>query len=333
MKKLEIGRSGINASTLVLGTWVIGGDSWGGTDESDSLEAIAAVLDSGINFIDTAPIYGCGVSEEVVGKAIAGKRDQVVLATKVGLRWDCEDGDFSFEGDDGTRVFKNLSADSITYEVEASLKRLKTDFIDLLQTHWPDSTTEVDETMGALLKLKESGKIRAIGACNLTPALFEAYQAAGGIDSMQEMYSMVDRGLEADLFPMAHAAGASVLAYSPMAMGLLTGKVGPDRTFGKDDLRSWSPRFTVENRQKVAGLLEKFSPYTEKYGVTTAQLVLAWTLAQLPITHVLCGIRNRAQAEENLRGGELVLESEDVAAMNAILDAEAIKLPHPYGGE
>lgn len=331
MKQISIGKSGLKGSSLVLGTWVIGGDSWGGADESDSLEAIATVLDMGINFIDTAPIYGCGVSEEVVGKALKGKRDQVILATKVGLRWNCEDGDFSYESGDGTRIYKNLSAESIRYEVDESLKRLQTDYIDLLQTHWPDSTTEVEETMGALLELKAAGKVRAIGACNLTPALFEAYQKYGGIDSIQEMYSMVDRALEADLFPMAHDTKASVLAYSPMAMGLLTGKVGPEREFGADDLRSWSPRFTVENRKKVATLLARFEPFTKKYSVTTAQLVLAWTLAQQPITHVLCGIRNRQQAEENIRGGSLELEPADVAEMTSLLDAEGLKLPHPYG--
>ncbi|WP_269525982.1 aldo/keto reductase [Coraliomargarita parva] len=333
MQYTNLGHTDIKTSTLVLGTWVIGGSDWGGSDESESIEAIHASIDQGINFIDTAPIYGTGESERVVGKAIAGKRDQLVIASKVGLRWDHEEGEFNFEAEDGTKIYKNLKADSIRHEVEQSLKRLGTDYIDLLQTHWPDATTGIDETMETLLALKKEGKVRAIGACNLTTDLLQQYLDAGPLDTIQEKYSMVDRELEADLFPMANAQGMSILAYSPLGMGLLTGKVGPERKFGADDIRSWSPRFTVECRQQVAALLEQFEPIRAKYEVSLAQLVIAWTVHQPVISHVLCGARNLKQAEENAIGGNLEISTEDVSAMTAILEAANLQLPHPFKGD
>ncbi len=329
MRKENIGKSDIEASVLVLGTWAIGGSEWGGTDQKDSISAIHAAIDHGINFIDTAPIYGQGLSEEIVGKAVAGKRDKLVLATKVGLRWDIEEGEFNFEAE-GVRIYKNLKAPRICEEVENSLKRLGTDYIDLLQTHWPDNTTPVEETMTALLKLKDEGKIRTIGACNLSPALFESYQAVGTLDSIQEMYSMVDRGIESSLTPMARKTGASILAYSPMAMGLLTGKIDPEREFPADDVRSWSPRFTKENRLKVKQLLDRLRPFADEHDVTLAQFVLAWTIAQQAVTHVLCGARNAQQAQENAVGGSLELSSATLQAVGQILIEENLTLPHPF---
>lgn len=329
MRKETIGKSNIEASVLVLGTWAIGGSEWGGTDEKESISAIHAAIDNGINFIDTAPIYGQGLSEEIVGKAIAGKRDDLVLATKVGLRWDIEEGEFNFEAD-GVRIFKNLKAPRIREEVESSLKRLGIDYIDLLQTHWPDSTTPVEETMTELLKLKAEGKVRTIGGCNLSPGLFDEYQAVGTLDSIQEMYSMIDRDLEDSLAPMAQSLGTSILAYSPMAMGLLTGKIDPERVFPADDVRSWSPRFTRENRLKIKQLLDRLRPYADEHGVTLAQFVLAWTTAQTAVTHVLCGARNRQQAEENAVAGNLELSSATLEAVEQILTEESLTLPHPF---
>jgi len=329
MRKKTIGHSGLDASVLVLGTWAIGASEWGGTDEKDSIRAIHAALHGGIDFIDTAPVYGQGLAEEIVGKAIAGKRDELVVATKVGLRWDIEEGEFDFEAG-GVKIYKNLKAPRIREEVERSLRRLRTDRIDLLQTHWPDATTPVEETMTALLDLKKEGKIRAVGTCNLSPDLFRAYQAVGALDSIQEMYSMVDRAHETELFPLARRSGASVLAYSPMAMGLLTGKIGPERNFPDDDVRSWSPRFSVENRRKVAALLDRLRPCAERYEVTLAQFVIAWTIAQEPVSHVLCGARNVKQAEENTVGGRLELSDDTLREVETILAEEKVELPHPF---
>lgn len=333
MKYQKLGNTDIEASEIVLGTWVTGGSDWGGSDETESIQAIHAAIDNGVNFIDTAPIYGKGLSEEIVGRAIEGRRSELVIATKVGLRWDSEEGEFNFEAPDGTRIFKNLKKDSIRYEVEQSLKRLKTDYIDLLQTHWPDATTEVSETMETLLELKKEGKVRAVGASNVSPDLLSQYLAIGPLDSIQEKYSMVDRELEADLFPMAQSNQVSVLAYSPLAMGLLTGKVGPERSFNSDDIRSWSPRFTVENRKKVADLLAQITPLCEKYSVSMAQLVIAWTRQQPWINHILCGARTPKQSEENLVGGNLEMESGDLDTIRTILNKANLQLPHPFTGE
>ena len=332
MIKNALGNTGLEASSLVLGTWAIGGWGWGGNDEKDSIEAIHTALDQGINFLDTAPIYGQGLSEQIVGKAIRGRRDQVIIATKVGLRWDSEEGQFDFEADNGMRVFRNLKPDSVRTELERSLKNLGIETIDLLQTHWQDPTTPIEDTMETLLSMKQEGKIRAIGACNLEPGQMQTYLAHGPLDSIQEMYSMVDRNHESGLFAEAKEHGVSVLAYSPLAMGLLTGKITPERTFDSSDIRSWSPRFTVECRQQVMGLLNQFKPLAEKYDLTIAQLVIAWTLAQECVTHVLVGARNSAQALENGVAGNTQLDSTDLAAMTKTLEESKLTLPHPFLG-
>ncbi|MDX9755836.1 MAG: aldo/keto reductase, partial [bacterium] len=195
-----IGQSGIEASAIALGTWAIGGWLWGGTDEAQSIAAIRASLDAGITLIDTAPAYGMGYAEELVGKAIAGRRDEVILATKCALVWHTDRGTYHIE-QNGHRLHRYAGADSIRYEVEQSLKRLQVDTIDILQTHWQDDTTPIEETMTALLQLKAEGKIRAIGASNVTLPHIQAYSAVGPLDAIQNKYSMMDRGIEAEILP------------------------------------------------------------------------------------------------------------------------------------
>lgn len=330
MKKETLGQSPLHASKIILGTWVTGGEEFGPADESESIEAIQSSFDAGINCIDTAPIYGKGLAETIVGKAIRGHRDEYIIATKVGLRWDLEEGEFNFEAGDGTRIYKNLKPGSIREEVENSLRRLGIDCIDLLQTHWPDATTPIPETMACLLELKKEGKIRSIGVCNVDPEQMDAYLAVGPLDSLQTIYSMVDRESEADLLPKALDRNMAVLAYSPLAMGLLSGKLGPEREFSPGDVRSWSPRFTVENRKKAAAMLEKLSPIAEAHSLTIAQLVIAWTLARPCLTHVLCGARNAKQAVENAASGETYLDSKTIAGIDAILAQSELSLPHPF---
>ena len=330
MQTRALGNSQIEASVIGLGTWAIGGWSWGGTDEADSIAAIQAALDAGISLIDTAPIYGMGVSEEIVGKALVGRRDKAVLATKCGLRWDDTYGEFVFN--DGTYdIFRNLSPEGIELEVENSLKRLQTDVIDLYQTHWQEQVTSLEDVMATLLKLVDAGKIRAIGVSNVTPEILAKYQALGPIASIQEKYSMVDRvHIKDGLIPAALAGSVSTLAYSPLDMGLLTGKIDPERAFGDGDMRKDNPRFSVESRTKVAGLLEQFESYAQELDCTMAQLVIAWT-AQVPgITHVLCGARNPQQAIENAQAGELELPEEMITAIAKIVETEDIELPQPW---
>lgn len=309
--KREVGSSGIEASVVGLGTWAIGGWMWGGTDEAQSVAAIHASLDEGVSLIDTAPAYGKGLAEEIVGKAIRGRRDSVVLATKCGLVWHTTKGNHFFDYD-GQPVHRHLGPVSIAYELEQSLKRLGTDHIDLYITHWQDPTTPIAETVGALERLKEQGKIRAIGASNVSPSEMEAYLAAGGLDALQEEYSMVRRDIETSILPACRRHGVSMLSYSSLALGLLSGRIGAAREFSGDDLRRDNPRFSVANRRKVEALMADIDPVIEAHGATPAQIVIAWTLQQPGITFSLCGARNSHQARENAAAGRIRLSSSEI---------------------
>ena len=317
----EIGRSGVRASAVGLGTWAIGGWMWGGTDEAESISAIQASLDAGVTLIDTAPAYGLGRSEEIVGKAIAGRRDKAVIATKCGLVWHTQKGRHFFD-QDGRPVHRYLGRDSIVHEFEESLRRLGTDYIDLYITHWQDPTTPVEETVAALEELKQAGKIRAIGASNVNRSELEQYLATGALDAIQERFSMIDRGIETDLLPLTVKNGVSTLSYSSLALGLLSGAIGPDRVFSGDDQRRDNPRFSVANRQKAKDFAEAIRPVAERHGASIAQVVIAWTLAQPGVTFALCGARNPAQALDNARAGTLRLGTEDIAAIDAAIAAK-----------
>jgi methylglyoxal reductase len=310
-----IGASGIQASVVGLGTWAIGGWMWGGTDEAQSVAAIQASIDEGVSLIDTAPAYGQGLSEEIVGKAIKGRRDEVVLATKCGLVWHTQKGNHFFDYD-GRPVHRYLGRESIMHEVEESLRRLGTDHIDLYITHWQDPTTPIEETVEALVRLKEQGKIRAIGASNISPEELKAYVATGKLDAIQEEYSMVKRDIEETLLPISADNGVSTLSYSSLALGLLSGKMGPERTFSGDDQRKDNPRFSQANREKVAQLMTAISPVAARHDATEAQTVIAWTLQQPGITFALCGARNPDQARENARAGRIRLSPEDINAIS-----------------
>ncbi len=308
----EIGNSGIEASVVGLGTWAIGGWMWGGTDEAASIAAIHAAVDAGITLIDTAPAYGQGTSETIVGKALEGRRDRVVLATKCGLVWHTQKGNHFFDYE-GKPVHRYLGKESIIHEVEQSLKRLKTDYIDHYITHWQDPTTPVEETMEAFEALKTQGKIRSIGASNTDPEIVRAYLAAGQLDAVQEEYSMIKRDLEDQMLPLCRKNGVSVLSYSSLGLGLLTGKIGPDREFSGDDLRKDNPRFSLSNREKVARLMAAVEPIAERHGATLAQTVIAWTVQQPGITFSLCGARDSRQAEENAAAGRIRLTAEEIS--------------------
>jgi len=320
-----IGSSTIEASAVGLGTWAIGGWMWGGTDEASSIAAIQASLDEGITLIDTAPAYGQGLSEEIVGKAIKGRRDEVVLATKCGLVWHTQKGNHFFDYDSGP-VHRYLGKESIVHEVEQSLKRLGTDHIDLYITHWQDPTTPIEETVDALVALKEQGKILSIGASNLSADELRTYAATGELDAIQEEYSMVHRAIEETLLPIAAENGISTLSYSSLALGLLSGKMGPDRTFSGDDLRKDNPRFSQSNREKVARLMAAIDPVAEAHEATRAQVIIAWTLQQPGITFSLCGARNPAQARENAKAGRIRLTDEDITAISEAAKTELTNL-------
>ncbi len=317
----EIGRSGVKASAVGLGTWAIGGWMWGGTDERESIAAIQASLDAGVTLIDTAPAYGLGRSEEIVGKALAGRRDKAIIATKCGLVWHTDKGRHFFD-QDGKPVHRYLGRDAIHHEVEQSLKRLGTDYIDLYITHWQDPTTPIEETMAALEELRQAGKIRAIGASNVGRGELEQYIAIGGLDAIQERFSMIDREIEADLLPLTRRNGVATLSYSSLALGLLSGGIGPERIFSGDDQRRDNPRFSVGNREKVAAFAKTIRPIAEKHGATIAQIVIAWTLEQEGVTFALCGARNPGQALDNARAGTIRLDQDDLSTIDAAIAAK-----------
>jgi aryl-alcohol dehydrogenase-like predicted oxidoreductase len=321
----NIGKSGVMASAVGLGTWAIGGWMWGGTDEKQSIAAIQASLEAGVTLIDTAPAYGLGRSEEIVGKALEGRRDKAVIATKCGLVWHTQKGQLFFD-QDGKAVHRYLGRDAIFHEVEESLRRLSTDYIDLYITHWQDDTTPVEETMRALEDLKAAGKIRAIGASNLNRTELEAYDAIGGLDAIQERFSMIDRDIEEELLPLTLANDISTLSYSSLALGLLSGTIASDRVFSGDDQRRDNPRFSVSNRQKVAVFAASIQPVAEKHGASIAQMVIAWTLAQPGVTFALCGARNPAQALDNARAGTIRLDAEDRSAIDAAISAKLMTM-------
>lgn len=313
IKYILLGSTDIKVSVVGFGAWAIGGRWWGGTDVSESIKAIEASIERGVNLIDTAPAYGKGLSEEIVGKAIKGKRDKVVLATKCGMVWHTDQGRFWFKYDEETTLLKNLTRQSIIYELEQSLKRLGTDYIDLYQTHIQDPDTLISDTMETLLKLKKDGKIRAIGVSNITAEQLNEYSINGDIDSDQEKYSILDLEVEKQIMPWCRENNVTFLAYSPLSLGLLTGKIIPGRKFKNDDLRIGAQRFTDENLRKVNLILnEKLKPLADFKHLTLAQLAINWVTSHTN-TVALCGARNAIQAMENAAGGEATLTSDEIS--------------------
>ena len=318
-----LGDSGLRVPVIAFGAWALGGWGWGGSDDARSREALRAGIDAGITAIDTAPVYGFGRSERVVGEAIAGQRERVVLMTKAGLRWDDPGGTFFFEtaGEDGRplRIHRNSRPASLRLEVERSLQRLGVETIDLLQIHWPDPGTPVAESMGALLELRSEGKLRAIGVSNFTPALLEeARRALGAVPlaSTQERYSLVARGIEPGALRWAWEQQVGVLAYSPLEQGLLSGKFAAGTTFPPGDGRAKRASFAPQALAAVQAALERaVRPVAQRHDATLAQVALAWVLAQPGITCALVGARSAAQARENARVPRL--ERTEVAAIGA----------------
>jgi methylglyoxal reductase len=329
MKYRQLGQTDIQVSAIALGSWAIGGGPWwGDSDEKESINTIHAGLDAGITLIDTAPAYGFGLSEEVIGKAIKGKRDKFVLATKCGIWWKDSRGVPFFELGE-YKATRSVRPDTIRIEVEDSLRRLGTDTIDLYQTHWPSiepDKTPIADTMNCLLKLQEEGKIRAIGVSNVTIDDMDTYQLTGVISSCQPKYSMLDRAIEADVLPYSHKNNISVLAYSPLEQGLLTNKIGMDRQLTEDEFRNNIPWFRSENRQKVLDMLSGWQSLCDEYSCTMAQLVIAWTIAQEGLTIALCGARKVKNIQENAAAGDINLSDTTLSIMRK--DVEALGEPN-----
>jgi aryl-alcohol dehydrogenase-like predicted oxidoreductase len=312
-----LGRSGLEIHPVITGTFAMGGWWWGPSDETQGIGAIQAALDAGASAIDTAPVYGFGHAEELVGQAIRGRREQAILMTKVGLRWDGQGTPFFPTQHRGQHleVTLDLRPENIRAECEASLRRLNVDYIDLYQCHWPDPATPIAESMGALLRLREEGKIRAIGVSNYSLEQMEEAQAALGdvpLASTQPHYSLLHRRVERDLLPHCTKNRVGLIAYRPMEQGLLTGKMGPNRVLVEGDERGSQPIFSHDNRVAIQAALGNVQELATAKGLSLAQLSVAWVLHQEGVTGAICGARGPQQAKENTGAAAVSLSSEEL---------------------
>ena len=322
METRTFGNTNIQVTPVGLGTWAIGGWMWGGTDEAQSIDTIHRAIDKGIGLIDTAPVYGFGRSEEIVGKALAdGRRDQVALATKVALNWN----------DDQDKVWRDATASRIEREVEDSLKRLQTDRIDIYQVHWPDSRTPMEETARALENLYQAGKIRAIGVSNFTPSQMDELQKTVPLHSLQPPYNLFEREIEQEILPNCRENGIATITYGGLCRGLLTGKMQEDTQFTGDDLRKNDPKFQGERyRQYLNAVAELDAFARERYQKNVLALALRWLVDQPGVTTALWGARRPEQLDPV---GEIEGWSLDKDAMAAIDDILARCIDDPVGPE
>jgi methylglyoxal reductase len=320
MQYMKLGKTNILIPSLTLGTWAMGGgDSWGNSDDLLSERTIEKALELGINFLDTAPAYGNGKSEEIVGRVVKRKREKYILATKCGLIWGDEDEGSVHKSRDGVTIRRNLSKDSIRKQVEGSLTRLQTDYIDLLLTHWPaigPFNTPIEETVCIFEQLKKEGKIRAYGACNVDQGQIEEYQRYGSPSLVQKRFSLLYRDNE-DLARYCREQDITFQAYSPLERGLLTGQVRLDTQVSGTAKQS-IPWFQSEKRAEVLSLMEELQPLCSSYSCTVGNLILAWTMAYIPGVNVLCGSRKPEQVLENSQSSLLNLKKEDLARIDSL---------------
>jgi len=300
----------IKTSRIGLGTWAIGGWMWGGTDEDESVRTIEAAWDRGINLIDTAPVYGFGRAEEIVGKALSEyrHRDQIVLATKAALQWD----------DEG--IHRNAGRGRIMKEVEDSLRRLKTDYIDLYQVHWPDPATPMEETARAMDQLYRDGKIRAVGVSNFSPEQIDAFRSAAPLHTVQPPYNLFERDIEKDVLPYCREHGIATLTYGALCRGLLTGKMRPDTRFSGDDLRKVDPKFQRPRYEQYLGAVQALERYArEHHGRSVLDLAVRWLLDQPGVSIALWGARHPLQLErvESVMGWSL--DDADMSAIDRLI--------------
>jgi aryl-alcohol dehydrogenase-like predicted oxidoreductase len=315
MRKRKLGTSGVELSAIGLGAWAMGGEGWafgwGPQDERESIDTIHRALDLGINWIDTAPVYGHGASEQVVGKAIAGRRDEVIIATKCGLLWDPGEWD----------SHANLKKESIRREAEASLRRLNIAVIDLYQVHWPNPDEDIEEAWGAIAGLIQEGKVRYAGASNFNIEQLRRVQAIHPIASLQPPYSMLRRGVEAELLDYCAAQGIGVIPYSPMQSGLLTGKYTRQRIteLAPGDWRRRGSEFSAPRLGANLALVDGLRRIADAHGRTAAQLAVAWVLRRPEVTSAIVGARRPAQIEALVPAAGWGLSGEVLAEIDALL--------------
>jgi aryl-alcohol dehydrogenase-like predicted oxidoreductase len=316
METRKLGSKGPEITAIGFGAWAIGGGGWrfgwGPQDDNESVAAIQSALDQGINWIDTAAVYGLGHAEEVVGKAIKGRREQVIVATKCGRVWD-------EQGNPGS----SLALDSMRREIEASLRRLDVETIDLYQIHWPDfvTGTPLEESWGLMTRFVEEGKARFIGVSNFDAELLARCEAIRHIDSLQPPFSMIRRDIEDEVLPFCREHGIGVVCYSPMQSGLLSGRFDPSR-LAEDDWRKNDTRFFSEPKLgKALAFVEQIRPLAEKYGKTVGQLAVAWVLQQPGVTSAIVGARNPEQVAQNLEALGVEIAPDDLRAIDDAVQA------------
>jgi aryl-alcohol dehydrogenase-like predicted oxidoreductase len=323
MEYRKLGKSDITISELAFGAWAIGGWLWGGADSKDAVKAIETAIDNGMTTIDTAAVYGFGLSEELTGKAISGKRNKVQILTKFGLVWDEKKGSFHFPTKDNNGkdvdIYRYAGKERVLLDCDLSLRRLKTDYIDLYQIHWADPTTPVSETMEALEILIKKGKIRAGAVCNYSLDLLTETEKTFSIASDQVPYSMVNRGIEKDIVPYCIKQSIGIFAYSPLQRGILTGKMKQGYCFNEGDSRPTTQFYREPNFSRIIKLTDDLNTIAKDLNITLSQLVLNWTIHQPGITCALAGARNPSQVLENIKASGLCITDPDMNRINNLL--------------
>ena len=324
MQTRKLGQTELELSVIGFGAWAIGGGDyifgWGPQDDQDSIRAIHKALDMGVNWIDTAPVYGLGRSEEVVGKAVKGIRNELTIATKCGVVWDSN-----------RSITRCLKADSVRREVEDSLRRLNTDVIDLYQIHWPDPEEDIEEAWSEMVKLVEEGKIRCPAVSNFSVEQMEQLGAIHPIASLQPPYSMLRRDVETDILPYCSEKSIGVVAYSPLQNGLLTGKFTRERiqNLPDDDFRKSRCSYFQEPEVDVnLKTVEALEPIAQRHDRTLAQLALAWVLRRPEVTSAITGTRKPEQIEETAAAGDWELDDWTLAQIDALLKQRDEELAH-----
>lgn len=321
MKKRKLGWTDLEFTVIGFGSWAMGGGGWkfgwGPQDDKESIDAIHRAVDLGVNWIDTAAVYGLGHSEEIVGKAIKGLSPRPFIATKCERVWD-EKGN----------IYGSLKRESIRREVEASLRRLQIDVIDLYQIHWPDPDEDIEEGWSEMSRLVEEGKVRYIGVSNFSVSQMERIRKIHPIASLQPPYSMLKRGVEAEILPYCAKHNIGVIVYSPMQKGLLTGAITRERVaqFAPDDHRRNDPQFQEPELSINIELVEKLRGIAARYGRTPAQLAVAWVLRRPEVTSAIVGIRRPSQIEEIVPAADFEISPEDLDAIEKLLQEREAKL-------
>jgi aryl-alcohol dehydrogenase-like predicted oxidoreductase len=323
MQKRRLGNSDMELTALGFGAWAIGGGgwafAWGAQDDAQSIEAIQRALDSGINWIDTAAVYGLGHSEEIVAKALKGRDTRPYVFTKCGMVWD-----------DGGKVSRRLKADSVRRECEASLRRLKVDAIDLYQVHWPvEAGAELEEGWTALAELQRQGKVRWLGVSNFNVSQLERVRRIAPVTSLQPPYSLIHRDIEDELLPYCQTQGMGVIVYSPMASGLLTGAMTRERILAMpdDDWRRDSADFQEPKLSHHLSLVERMREVGARHGRSPAEVALAWTLRDPDVTAAIVGARSGTQVDGFIHAGDFRLSSEEVREVEEVLGSGSAMAP------